>query len=159
MKIVKADWFVDKISIIAEKSGALRNPMIVASNQALTIVPPHLHVRKDLEIVSHTMIAKAISFVEWKIVDRVGQVVTTVAWNLLWAIALQPQNVTKTKAIAINMKIVKQDWYVANNLIIAERSGDHTNHMIVAWNPPGVIALQRLHVMKMKGTAIRMKIV
>ena len=64
MTIVKADWFVDKISIIAEKSGALRNPMIVASSQVLTIVLLHLHVRKDLEIVSHTMIAKVISFAE-----------------------------------------------------------------------------------------------
>ena len=85
--------------------------------------------------------------------------VTTAAWNPLWAIALPLQNVMKMKEIVINMKIVKQDWYVANNLIIAEKSGDLTNSMIVAWNPLRLIALQRLHVMKTKGIVIRMKIV
>ena len=148
MTIVKADWFVDKISIIAEKSGALRNPMIVASSQVLTIVLLHLHVRKDLDIANHTMIAKAIFFVEWKIVDRVGQVVTIVAWILLSTIAHQLPNVTKTKAIAIKMKIAKADWFVDKISIIAEKSGGLMNPMIVASSQVLTLVLPHLHVRK-----------
>ena len=63
------------------------------------------------------MIVRAITFVVSRIVDRTGQVVTTVAWNQIGLIAPQRRNVMKTKVIVISMKTVKMVSYVEKTIV------------------------------------------